>query len=83
MSLKNYSTSINVDKTISEIERILSTHGASDIWKQYDGTGNVVCLNSLLILSSERCLLDYLWMNGWVLCKQHIEKVIKDGKNKT
>lgn len=45
MSLKNYSTSIGADKTISEIERILSTHGAFDIWKQYDGAGNVVCLN--------------------------------------
>lgn len=44
MSLKNYSTTIDADKTISEIERILSTHGACDIWKQYDGAGYVVCL---------------------------------------
>lgn len=45
MALKNYSTSIDVDKTISEIEKILSSHGASDIWKQYDTAGNVICLN--------------------------------------
>ncbi len=45
MSLKNCYTSIKVDKTMSDIERILSTHGASDIWKQYDGSGNVLCLN--------------------------------------
>lgn len=48
MSLKNYSTSICVDKTISEIEKILSTHGASDILKHYDGAGNVTDLNFII-----------------------------------
>ncbi len=44
-SLKNYSTEINEDRTILEIEKILSMHGATDIWKQYDSTGNISCLN--------------------------------------
>ena len=36
---KNYSTTIAVDKTVSEIEKILSVHGAKKIMKQYDNNG--------------------------------------------
>lgn len=36
MALKNYTTSISVEKTIGEIEIILSKHGASHIFKMYD-----------------------------------------------
>lgn len=45
MGLKNYTTGISVDKTVLEIEQILSRHSATDIWKQFDGAGNVVCVN--------------------------------------
>ena len=45
MGLKNYTTGISVDKTILEIEQILSKHGATDVWKQFDGAGYVVCVN--------------------------------------
>jgi hypothetical protein len=34
--IKNYSTTISVDKTVMEIEKILSVHGATRIMKQYD-----------------------------------------------
>ena len=42
--LLNYTTSITVEKTIAEIERILAMHGASAIQKQYDGAGNPTAL---------------------------------------
>jgi len=45
MSLKNYSTNIPPQKTIMEIEDILSQHKATDIWKQYDSNGNIIALN--------------------------------------
>ncbi len=45
MTLKNYSTKIPVHQTVSEIEQILAAHGASDIWKQFDGAGNIICIN--------------------------------------
>lgn len=39
MALKNYTTKISVEKTMMEIEKILSQHGATHIFKMYnDGT---------------------------------------------
>jgi hypothetical protein len=43
--LKNYTTEIPVQRTISEIEEILVKHGATDTWKQYDSTGKITALN--------------------------------------
>lgn len=37
--LKNYTTEISIEKTISEIETILAKHGASHIFKMYDDKG--------------------------------------------
>jgi hypothetical protein len=37
MALLNYTTKIEVEKTISEIQRVLSKHGASAVMTQYDG----------------------------------------------
>jgi len=37
--IKNFSTQIAVEKTIGEIEKMLSKHGATDILKQYDDKG--------------------------------------------
>lgn len=44
MAIKNYTTTINVNKTIGEIQEILSKHGASAIMTEYDN-GNVVGLS--------------------------------------
>lgn len=35
--LKNYSTSITVEKTVGEIEKLLASHGAKRVMKEYDG----------------------------------------------
>lgn len=37
--LKNYTTSITIEKTISEIESILAKHGAKNIYKTYNDNG--------------------------------------------
>lgn len=46
--LRNYSTNIEVEKTINEIEQMLATHGATDILKQYDGAGNVLTVSFMV-----------------------------------
>jgi len=44
MGLKNYTTKIDANTTILEIENMLVKFGATDVWKQYDD-GVVVALN--------------------------------------
>lgn len=44
MAIKNYTTTINVNKTIEEIQGILSKHGATAIMTEYDN-GNVTGLS--------------------------------------
>ena len=44
MPLLNYTTSIAVDKTIAEIQKCLSTHGATGILTEYD-QGVVIALS--------------------------------------
>ena len=44
MALKNYTTTINANKTIGEIQEILSKHGATAIMTEYDN-GEVVALS--------------------------------------
>jgi len=42
--IKNFSTSISAEKTISEIERMLAMYGARKIMKEYDNFGNPIML---------------------------------------
>ena len=44
MGLKNYTTKIDANKTVMQIENMLANFGATDIWKQYDH-GVVISLN--------------------------------------
>ncbi len=48
MPIKNYTTKIAVEKTIAEIEAILSAHGAKKILKDYDGAGNVTGISFMI-----------------------------------
>jgi len=41
MPIKNYTTSIPVEKTVMQIERILAKHGATGILKEYDDEGRI------------------------------------------
>lgn len=49
MALKNYTTSIKIEKTIAEIEKILSEHGAYRIMKMYnEGIPSAVAFSFIL-----------------------------------
>ncbi len=48
MAIKNYTTKIAVKKTVSEIESILSKHGAKKILKDYDGAGYVTGISFMV-----------------------------------
>lgn len=48
MALLNYTTQIPVEKTISEIEAILSKNKAQKILKDYDGAGNVSAISFMI-----------------------------------
>lgn len=45
MAIKNYTTTIKVEKTISEIQQILAKHKAKAILTEYDNNGNVIALS--------------------------------------
>lgn len=45
MPLLNYTTQIDAEKTIGEINKILSTHGATSILSEYDADGNIFALS--------------------------------------
>jgi len=57
MAILNYTTTIPVKKTISEIEQMLATSGANKILKDYDNKGNVTSLS--FIFSTEKGMLAF------------------------
>ncbi len=75
----NYTTSIPVEKTIAEIEKMLADSGASRILKDYDGESNVESISFTLV--TEKGELPFkLPMN-----KEAVLQVLKDqsGEYKT
>lgn len=50
MAIKNYTTTINVNKTIGEIQELLSKHGATSIMTEYSN-GNVTGLSFKIMTS--------------------------------
>lgn len=48
MPIKNYSTKIGVERTISQMEKILASHGAKAIMKEYDSAGKVTAVNFIV-----------------------------------
>jgi hypothetical protein len=63
LAILNYTTTIPVEKTISEIEKMLSQSGAAKILKEYDDTGNVISI-SFTIMTESGELPFKLPMNG-------------------
>lgn len=53
MSLLNYTTKIDVFKTISEIQRTLAECGASAVMTDYDDTGSIVALSFKIRLNDQ------------------------------
>lgn len=63
MALKNYTTAISVEKTISEIQGKLAYVGARRIMSEYDDTGNIVALSFQLELDGQ--LLAFTLPTDW------------------
>lgn len=53
MALKNYTTSISVEKTMMEIEGILAKNGATHIYKMYNNQGIPVALAFKAIVADQ------------------------------
>jgi len=53
MPLKNYTSSVPANKSISYIEMKLAKHGANQILKQYDGFGKVSALSFSIAVPTE------------------------------
>lgn len=53
MALKNYTTTISVEKTISEIQGKLAYIGARRIMSEYDDSGNIIALSFQLELNGQ------------------------------
>lgn len=52
VAIKNYTTKIPVEKTISEIEEILAKAGAKKILKDYDGVGNISAVSFMVAVDN-------------------------------
>ncbi len=51
--IKNYTTDIPVEKTTSEIQKILAQNGARGIMLEYDGNGNITDIFFKVILNNK------------------------------
>src|SRR5680860_996427 len=54
MALLNYTTGIDANKTISEIQAVLAKAGASAIMSEYDDSGNIVALSFRLKMADSQ-----------------------------
>lgn len=84
MALLNYTTSIAVEKTIAEIEKMLAESGAQKILKDYDGAGNVTTI-SFMIETSKGVIPFKLPMNTRAVMQvlnNQTEEFVKSGRNR-
>ena len=51
--IKNYTTDISAEKTISEIQKILAQNGARGIMLEYDGSGTITDIFFKIILNNK------------------------------
>ena len=54
MPLLNYTTQISADKTITEIQKCLATHGAKMIVNEYDDNGFIIGLSFAIELDGQK-----------------------------
>lgn len=53
MSLLNYTTKVDVEKTLAEIQRCLISHGANAVLTEYDNEGYVTALSFKIPLNGQ------------------------------
>jgi len=44
-NIRNYTSSVNADQSVMNIEKKLVQHGAARIMKEYDGFGNIAAIS--------------------------------------
>lgn len=53
MTLLNYTTKISVEKTLFEIQKELSSHGATAVLSEFDSDGNVIALSFKVLMDGQ------------------------------
>lgn len=78
MAIKNYTTQIDAEKTIMEIESILSKHGARGILKEYNGAGYVTGVSFYIELEGNKLPFKLpLELPAWIAL---INQAVRDKK---
>ena len=77
MPLLNYTTEIDAEKTIAEIQKILAAHGARAILTEYDDNGYIVALSFKIPVGDHE--IGFKLPSDWrpvlqVLEKQRVER---------
>jgi len=76
--IKNYTTSISPEKTVAEIEKMLSVYGATKIMKHYDKEGNPILLAFMIQTSHGEMPIKLPVNIGGVVSV--FKKQVSDGK---
>ena len=67
MTIKYYTTKIPVEKTVGEIEKILSEHGATKILKDFDGNANVTSVSFMINVDNQAIPFKLpIEANAWI-----------------
>ena len=67
MAIKNYTTQIPVEKTVGEIEVILSKNGAQRILKEYFGDGSVKAISFIVMVNDKPMAFQLpIEIDAWV-----------------
>ena len=78
MAIKNYSTNISVEKTVSEIESNLAKHGARKIQKDYYGDGSIKGIAFIVLVNDKQIpFVLPIELNAWVSL---LNLVVNEGK---
>ena len=72
MPLLNYTTSINADRTIQEIQSCLARHGAKAIINEYDDNGYIIALSFAIELNDQK--IGFKLPCDWRPVQQILEK---------
>ena len=52
MPILNYTTQVSIDRTIQQIQKCLTSHGAKSIMMQYDDEGNITAMNFVITIEN-------------------------------
>lgn len=78
MAIKNYTTKILAERTVGEIETILTKSGANKILKDYDGAGNISAVSFMVSIDNKDIPFKLpIDLPAWTAL---INKAVEEGK---